>query len=577
MTSFATGEFVTSALCEAQLAVFLRALPACETVEDTLRLTLKHAEVLTGARASVALVGNPPLTVPANAPADLIADAQRAWLAVGGESDGPPGPLLPPAPGAAGAAAPTAARVRPTTAGDQLYLPLQTVGKLDGLLVLRGAAPFGPDVAGALRAIAEAAGRLVQLQGNLRHDQLRLAELGMLYEVATAMSSTLDLPELLKLIVERTQTALRSEACTLMLLDESTEELVFEIPTGEAGSALQQLRVPLSQGICGWVARNAQPAIVNDLQADPRFDTHVDQSSGFQTRTALCVPLLVRGRVSGVLEVLNKLDEASYTEDDLGLLTTLAGQAAVALENAQLFTSVQAEHERFLAVEDQVRKELARDLHDGPAQRLAAICMEVDILRRLLTSDPSRLPAELDSLEALARKANREVRTLQFQLRPVMLETRGLRAAIEYYINQLRETEAIVFTLDVQGCKGRLPANVEQAAFGIVQEALGNIRKHAGARQTTIQMREAGDRWVITIMDDGRGFDVAATLRSYETRGSLGLLNMRERGQQAGGTLDLASVPGQGTTVTLAIPTRGYIPSEEPPTSAFELSPAGRQ
>ncbi|HUS17179.1 MAG TPA: GAF domain-containing sensor histidine kinase [Chloroflexia bacterium] len=392
------------------------------------------------------------------------------------------------------------------------------------------------------------------LAARLHQAETRLAELSMLYEVATALNSTLDLPELLTGIVERTQRALRSEACTLMLLDDASRELVFEIPTGEAGHALRQLRVPLSQGICGWVARNAAPAIVNDLRNDTRFDKEVDQRSGFVTRTALCVPLMVRGRVSGVLEVLNKQGDSLYTDGDLSLLTTLAGQAAVALDNAQLYTSLQLEHDRLLAAEEQVRRELARDLHDGPAQRLAAIVMEVEVLRKLLASDPSRLPAELDSLEALARKANREVRTLQFQLRPVMLETRGLRAAIEYYIHQLRETEQVDLRIDAVGCFGRLAPKVEQAAFGIVQEALGNIRKHSGAQHATVSLREEAGYWLVTIRDDGRGFDVAGVLRTYETRGSLGLLNMRERGQAVGGTVDLRSTPGIGTTVQLQIP-----------------------
>jgi signal transduction histidine kinase len=320
--------------------------------------------------------------------------------------------------------------------------------------------------------------------------------------------------------------------------------------------------VPVAQGVCGWVVRHGSPAIVNETRSDPRFDAHVDESSGFVTRNLMAVPLLARGRVTGVVEVLNTLDGQDYAAGDLALLTTLAGQAAVALDNAQLYSSLQTEHERLLAAEEQVRKELARDLHDGPAQRLAAICMQVEVLRKLITVDPDRLPAELDSLDALARKANREVRTLQFQLRPVMLETRGLRAAIEYYVNQLRETEPITLVVRASGCRDRLPAAIEQAAFGVVQEALGNIRKHAGARQATVRLTERRGHWVIAISDDGKGFDVAATLGSYETRGSLGLLNMRERGQAMGGSLEIRSAPGQGTTVTLVIPSAGAPPAE---------------
>jgi signal transduction histidine kinase len=95
---------------------------------------------------------------------------------------------------------------------------------------------------------------------------------------------------------------------------------------------------------------------------------------------------------------------------------------------------------------------------------------------------------------------------------------------------------------------------VEQATFSIVQEALGNTRKHARATEVQVQMQETGEAWIIQVSDNGRGFDVNGVLRTYENRGSLGLLNMRERAAAIDGQLTLQSAPGQGTTVTLRIP-----------------------
>jgi signal transduction histidine kinase len=303
------------------------------------------------------------------------------------------------------------------------------------------------------------------------------------------------------------------------------------------------------------VARTGRPAIVNDLRNDPRFHAQVDENSGFVTKAALCVPLQVRGRVIGVLEVLNKQDDLPYTTHDLALLTTLAGQAAVAIDNARLYRSLREEHERMLAAEEEVRRNLARDLHDGPAQDLAAMSMGLEVARRLLAIDPARARAELESLETLARKATRQVRTLQFELRPIVLETRGLRAALESYIQQLSQaTGGTTYTLEAEGCKGRLAPQVEQAAFSIVQEAVGNARKHAKATEVAVTMREDGDTWVVQVQDNGQGFDVNAVVRTYDNRGSLGLLNMRERGAAIEGQLSLQSAPGQGTTVTLRLP-----------------------
>jgi signal transduction histidine kinase len=437
-----------------------------------------------------------------------------------------------------------------------LYAALPAEGQLQGALalLLPPDHPLTPATRDMLGLVIMAAGGALATQRTLGRTRQRLIELSLLYEVATAMGSTLELSVLLKSMMQVTQAALRSEACTLMLLDEDRRELIFEIPLGEKQDELRRFRIPLDRGLAGWVARTGRPALVNDLRNDPRFLAEVDASSGFVTRAALCVPLLVRGQVIGVLEVLNKQDGAPYTTNDLALLTTLAGQAAVALDNARLFRSLREEHERLLAAEEEVRKNLARDLHDGPAQDLAAISMGLEVTRRLLDRDLARARQELDGVENLARRATRQIRTLQFELRPLALEPRGVRAALETYIQTLSQGSPTQYTLRAEGCKGRLPAPVEQATFSIVQEALGNTRKHGKATRVEVQMQDEGDHWTIQVSDNGQGFDVTNVLKSYENRGSLGLLNMRERAEAIGGQLTIESAPGQGTLVTLHIP-----------------------
>src|SRR5689334_12327339 len=229
-----------------------------------------------------------------------------------------------------------------------LYAALPAEGVLQGLLALVLPPDRGLEgtVRDTLGLMATAAGGMLATRRLLSRTRQRLNELSLLYEVATVMGSTLELAALLKAIMRLTQTTLRSAACTLMLLDEDSQELVFEIPLGEKEGALTQFRIPLDQGLAGWVARTGRPAIVNDLRHDPRFLPEVDETSGFVTRAALCVPLLARGRVIGVLEVLNKENDAPFTAHDLGMLTTLAGQAAVALDNARLYRSLREEHER---------------------------------------------------------------------------------------------------------------------------------------------------------------------------------------------------------------------------------------
>jgi signal transduction histidine kinase len=539
------------------LVGYLAQVPLCRDNSDLLQTTLAQALRLTGAGAGVAIAAGAPSGEMARegaVDAALVAAVERRLPTPTPEGDVTLSPAPEPAiwtePGPEGAEA----------ADTILFAALPAEGVLQGLLalVLPGG-PMGPPpppgVRDTLGLMVTAAGGMLATRRLLARTRQRLNELSLLYEVATVMGSTLELSALLKAIMRLTQTTLRSAACTLMLMDDDRQELVFEIPLGEAEGVLRQMRLPLTEGLAGWVARTGRPAIVNDLRNDPRFHAQVDENSGFVTKAALCVPLQVRGRVIGVLEVLNKQDDLPYTTHDLALLTTLAGQAAVAIDNARLYRSLREEHERMLAAEEEVRRNLARDLHDGPAQDLAAMSMGLEVARRLLAIDPARARAELGSLETLARKATRQVRTLQFELRPIVLETRGLRAALESYIQQLSQaTGGTTYTLEAEGCKGRLAPQVEQAAFSIVQEAVGNARKHAKATEVAVTMREDGDTWVVQVQDNGQGFDVNAVVRTYDNRGSLGLLNMRERGAAIEGQLSLQSAPGQGTTVTLRLP-----------------------
>ncbi len=532
---------------------YLAQLPLCDDTTELLQSTLTQAMRLTGALAGLAGAAGATaseLISEGAVSADLRAAVVRLLPTPTDDGEGTrrlsPDPAVwtePPA-GAEEGATPV------------VYAALPAKGDLQGVLalVLPPDHPLTAAARDTLGLVITAAGGALATQRTLARTRQRLTELSLLYEVATAMGSTLELSVLLQSMMQVTQTALRSEACTLMLLDEDRRELIFEIPLGEKQDELHRFRIPLDQGLAGWVARTGRPAIVNDLRNDPRFLAEVDASSGFLTRAALCVPLLVRGQVIGVLEVLNKQDSAPYTTNDLALLTTLAGQAAVALDNARLFRSLREEHERLLAAEEEVRKNLARDLHDGPAQDLAAISMGLEVTRRLLEVDLARARGELDGVESLARRATRQIRTLQFELRPLALETRGVRAALDTSPPQLNQSRSTQYTREVDGCKGRLPTPVEQATFSIVQEALGNTRKHGQATQVDVRMHEWADHWTIEVSDNGQGFDVNSVLKGYENRGSLGLLNMRERAATIGGQLTIHSAPGQGTHVTLQIP-----------------------
>jgi signal transduction histidine kinase len=260
--------------------------------------------------------------------------------------------------------------------------------------------------------------------------------------------------------------------------------------------------------------------------------------------------------VIGVVQVLNKAQGNPFDDDDLDLLTSFAAQSAAAIENARLYQELRRERDRLVAIEDDIRRRLARDLHDGPAQLLAALITNIGLIRMLHVRKPELVPEELDQLMPTAEKALRQVRTLLFDLRPVILETQGLAPALELYIQRQQEINSLTYHLSVNGFSGRLIAQAERAIFSIVQEAVGNARKHAHAHNVWIEMTGSNSDLIVQVRDDGRGFDMAAQNADYDERGSLGMINMQERAQALGGKLTIHSEPGRGTTITLTAPLR---------------------
>jgi GAF domain-containing protein len=163
-----------------------------------------------------------------------------------------------------------------------------------------------------------------------------VGRLNRLVEIAALLNSTLNLDELLELIMTSAAEVLGAETSSLLLLDEDKGELTVEIATGAPGREVMKERVPAGSGIAGWVVEKGEPLVVERPQEDPRFYSEIDQKSGFETRNLLAVPLRTKERVIGAVEVLNKLD-GEFDEDDLTIATALANQAATAIDNARLY------------------------------------------------------------------------------------------------------------------------------------------------------------------------------------------------------------------------------------------------
>ena len=157
-----------------------------------------------------------------------------------------------------------------------------------------------------------------------------------LFNLARGLASTLDVDALLKRIGQSAEQMFLCDASAIMLLDEDQQHLFFKVATGEKGGLVTKFRVKLGEGLAGWVAEKRESARVNDVSQDPRFTGVQDQSSGFKTKSVLCVPMLAGGELIGVLEVLNKKVSEGFSEADQSLLESLASLAALAIANARI-------------------------------------------------------------------------------------------------------------------------------------------------------------------------------------------------------------------------------------------------
>ncbi len=166
------------------------------------------------------------------------------------------------------------------------------------------------------------------------------ARLSLLHDIGKKVGSVSQLAQLVAQITQMTQHALNATASSVLLLDEPTQELVFQVADGEAGKQLKQLRLSAQSGIAGWVVQHGKPLIVNNVNEDERFNKGIDRKTGYVTRSIICSPLIVQRKTIGVIEVLNKVDGSDFSEQDLEALVPVAATAAMAIENTRLNQTV---------------------------------------------------------------------------------------------------------------------------------------------------------------------------------------------------------------------------------------------
>lgn len=208
---------------------------------------------------------------------------------------------------------------------------------------------------------------------------------------------------------------------------------------------------------------------------------------------------------------------------------------------------------KIIRAQEEERKRVAREIHDGPAQLMANLVIKSELCERLVDKNPDKVKLELNALRDLARVSLKDIRKIIYDLRPMSLDDLGLIPTVQRFIeNYTEETEQNVEML-VFGNPITLNPIIELAAFRLIQEALNNVRKHAKARNIHVKLEFNDNNIKIVISDDGKGFD-KENVKSRDLDGGYGLLSMKERVELLNGKLDITSIPGKGTKIFASIP-----------------------
>ncbi|MCB9098318.1 MAG: sensor histidine kinase [Anaerolineales bacterium] len=210
---------------------------------------------------------------------------------------------------------------------------------------------------------------------------------------------------------------------------------------------------------------------------------------------------------------------------------------------------------RIIDAQENERQHLANQLHDGPAQSLTNLILQAEICERLFDSDPLRARSELSELKEAVTSTFQKVREFIFDLRPMMLDDLGLNPTLKKSIEDYEQKTGIACNLTISGKDQRLPPHTEVTIFRAIQHLLTNVRQHAQATHVQIALSVHDDRALVTVEDDGTGFNVNDALSAARQRKTIGLGSLQERLEMLGGQLNIDSSPGKGTRVEFWVPT----------------------
>jgi len=391
-----------------------------------------------------------------------------------------------------------------------------------------------------------------------RHD-----ELIALSRVSAAISGLWDLEAILKVGLNSVLEIMHGVIGGVMLLDEQTKTLSYFVYHGLSAKYAEEMRFKLGEGIAGKVAQNGRAILLEDISLEPSA-ARPDLIKTEGLKAFLSVPLRAKDKILAVMNVASTMPRR-FTKDDMYLLGSIGDQLGIAIEQAKLYKRLDDARKRYqtllrqmITIQEEERKRIARELHDETSQQLTALALNLQALTEMMEMGDvkdTEIKAMLKKTHNIAVQAHAEVARLIRELRPTLLDTLGLPAAIRNLAETNLSSRGINVTTEFKGMEQRrISHEAELTLFRVAQEAMSNIVRHSEAKKAIIRLECNNNECILRIEDDGKGFNVSEITRIEKDGRGAGLFGVRERVAAVGGEAYIESQPGKGAKAIAKVP-----------------------
>ncbi len=383
--------------------------------------------------------------------------------------------------------------------------------------------------------------------------QVRDAESDAFFDVLQDQLETLRVKDLLRRVLETLTRTFSAHGGVILLLDEEKGKLVGKASKGLTRALARSFDAKVGEGFAGTIASTGKPQVIVDAKADERVSSDKIREA-FQSIWG--VPLTVRGKMTGVV-ALGFSYEYHCLPREMKLFEAIAERCALAIEKAQLVEELRLREERIRAlgehmmkVEEEERRRISRELHDEVGQALLVARLYLEMIEGMLGKQNKEARTKLKDTREVVETTIVEMRRLISALSPNVLQELGLPASIRQFVKNLSRTFPGRVRMRMSNVE-ELPDGPKIMMYRLVQECFTNAVKHSNAKNVSVELTRRSGLVRMRMQDDGVGFSVAEAATKRE---SFGIAGMRERVELLGGKIDIASSPGKGTKVSIAIP-----------------------